>query len=41
MYIIMEKLIITQQNKPINLVTKVKQDIKNNVILKEKYKICL
>ena len=32
MYIIMDKVNTTQQNKPINHVVKIKQDIKNNVI---------
>ena len=27
----MDKVIITQQNKPINYVVKIKRDIKNNV----------
>ena len=31
MYIIMEKVNVTQQNKPINHVVKVKRDIQNNV----------
>ena len=30
-YIRMDKVIITQQNKPINYVVKIKRDIKNNV----------
>ena len=32
MYIIMDKVNTTQQNKPINYVVKIKRDIKNNVI---------
>ena len=31
MYIIMDKVNVTQQNKPINYVIKIKREIKNNV----------